>query len=84
MCSSDLMSRRFEIARTISSGNGGLFEPEDGSPPTTTGFPQLSGRLYFTAVEPFLSAQARTALDRASSQLEWNTFLLASPDFNYR
>jgi len=82
--SSGQMSRRFEIARTISSGNGGLFEPEDGSPPTTTGFPQLSGRLYFTAVEPFLSAPARTALDRASSQLEWNTFLLASPDFNYR
>ena len=82
--SSGQISRRFEIARAIGSGNGGLFEPEDGSPPTTTGFPQLSGRLYFTAVEPFLSAHARTALDRAGSQLEWNTFLLASPDFNYR
>jgi hypothetical protein len=82
--SSGQISRRFEIARAIGSGNGGLFEPEDGSPPATTGFPQLSGRLYFTAVEPFLSAHARTALDRAGSQLEWNTFLLASPDFNYR
>jgi uncharacterized protein (DUF1800 family) len=82
--SSGQISRRFEIARAISSGNGGLFEPEDGSPPTTAGFPQLSGRLYFTAVEPFLSTPARTALDRAGSQLEWNTFLLASPDFNYR
>jgi uncharacterized protein (DUF1800 family) len=82
--SSGQISRRFEIARAIGSGNGGLFEPEDGSPPTSTGFPQLSGRLYFTAVEPFLSAHARTALDRAGSQLEWNTFLLASPDFNYR
>jgi uncharacterized protein (DUF1800 family) len=66
------------------SRNGGLFEPEDGSPPATAGFPQLSGRLYFTAIEPFLSTPARTALDRAGSQLEWNTFLLASPDFNYR
>jgi uncharacterized protein (DUF1800 family) len=82
--SSGQISRRFEIARAIGSGNGGLFEPEDGSPSTSTGFPQLSGRLYFTAVEPFLSAHARTALDRAGSQLEWNTFLLASPDFNYR
>jgi len=82
--SSGQISRRFEIARAIGSGNGGLFEPEDGSPPTSAGFPQLSGRLYFTAVEPFLSAHARTALDRAGSQLEWNTFLLASPDFNYR
>jgi uncharacterized protein (DUF1800 family) len=82
--SSGQISRRFEIARSIGSGNGGLFEPEDGSAPTNAGFPQLSGRLYFTAVEPFLSSHARTALDRAGSQLEWNTFLLASPDFNYR
>jgi len=82
--SSGQISRRFEIARAIAAGNGGLFDPEDGTPATSTGFPQLSTKLYFTAVEPFLSANARTALDRASSQLEWNTFLLASPDLNYR
>jgi uncharacterized protein (DUF1800 family) len=82
--SSGQISRRFEIARAIGSGNGGLFEPEDGSPAATTGFPQLSTRLYFAAVEPFLSSNARTALDRAGSQHEWNTYLLASPDFNYR
>jgi uncharacterized protein (DUF1800 family) len=82
--SSGQISRRFEIARTIGSGSSGLFDPEDGTPATTAGFPQLSTRLYFTAVEPFLSANSRTALDRAGSQLEWNTFLLASPDFNYR
>ena len=82
--SSGQISRRFEIARAIGNGNGGLFDPEDGTPTTTSGFPQLSTRLYFSAVEPFLSANARTALSRAGSQLEWNTFLLASPDFNYR
>jgi len=82
--SSGQISRRFEIARAISGGNSGLFEPEDGSAPTTTGFPQLSTRLYFSAIEPFLSANARVALDKAASQLEWNTFLLASPDLNYR
>jgi uncharacterized protein (DUF1800 family) len=82
--SSGQISRRFEIARAIGSGNAGLFDPEDGTPATTTGFPQLSTRLYFTTIEPFLSSNVRTALDRASSQLEWNTFLLASPDFNYR
>jgi uncharacterized protein (DUF1800 family) len=82
--SSGQISRRFEIARAIGNGNGGLFDPEDGTPATTSGFPQLSTRLYYTTVEPFLSANARTALDRAGSQLEWNTFLLASPDFNYR
>ncbi len=81
--SSGQMSRRFEIARAIGAGNAGLFEPEDGSPALTTGFPQLSTRLYFTTVEPFLSVGARSALDRANSQVEWNLYLLASPDFNY-
>lgn len=82
--SSGQISRRFEIARAIGAGNSGLFEPEDGSAPGATGFPQLSTRLYFATFEPHLSAQARTALDRASSQMEWNLYLLASPDFNYR
>jgi uncharacterized protein (DUF1800 family) len=82
--SSGQMARRFEIARAIGGGNAGLFEPEDGSTGNTTGFPQLSTRLYFSAVEPFLSSGTREALERASSQVEWNTFLLASPDLNYR
>ncbi len=81
--SSGQMSRRFEIARSIGSGNAGLFDAEDGGVAPATGFPQLSNRLYFEAVEPFLSARTREALARASSQQEWNTFLLASPDFNY-
>ncbi|MFC5491270.1 DUF1800 domain-containing protein [Dokdonella soli] len=78
------LSRRFDIARAIASGNAGLFDPEDGSSATTTGFPQLSSRLYYAAIEPRLSAPVREALDRANSQQEWNTFLLASPDANYR
>ncbi len=82
--SSGQVSRRFEIARAIGSGNGGLFDPEDGTPATRTGFPQLSTRLYFTAIEPFLSVNTRAALDRSASQLEWNTFLLASPEQSYR
>jgi uncharacterized protein (DUF1800 family) len=77
------MSRRFEIARAIGSGNAGLFDAEEGANPLASGFPQLSGRLYFEALEPFLTANTRTALGRANSQQEWNTFLLASPDFNY-
>ncbi len=81
--SSGQMSRRFEIARAIGAGNAGLFDPENGSPATTTGFPQLSNRLYFEAVEPFLAARTREALSSAASQLEWNTFLLSSPDFSY-
>jgi len=81
--SSGQMSRRFEIARAIGAGNAGLFDPEDGSPATSTGFPQLSNRLYFEAVEPFLAQRTRDALKSANSQLEWNTFLLSSPDFSY-
>jgi hypothetical protein len=39
--------------------------------------------LYFEAVEPFLAVSTRAALDHANSQQEWNTFLLASPEFSY-
>jgi uncharacterized protein (DUF1800 family) len=81
--SSGQMSRRFEIARAIGAGSAGLFDSEDGSAAAAGGFPQLSNRLYFEAVEPFLSAKTRDALARANSQVEWNTFLLSSPDFGY-
>jgi uncharacterized protein (DUF1800 family) len=77
------MSRRFEISRLIGSGNAGLFDPEDGGAAALSGFPQLSNRLYFEAVEPFLAVRTRDALNRANSQQEWNTFLLSSPDFSY-
>jgi uncharacterized protein (DUF1800 family) len=81
--SSGQMSRRFEIARAIGAGNAGLFDSEDASAAAGGGFPQLSNRLYFEAVEPFLAARTREALSRANSQQEWNTFLLSSPDFSY-
>jgi uncharacterized protein (DUF1800 family) len=77
------MSRRFEIARSIGSGSAGLFDADDGSAKGESGFPQLSNRLFFEAVEPFLTANTRNALGRASSQQEWNLFLLSSPDFSY-
>jgi uncharacterized protein (DUF1800 family) len=82
--SSGQMSRRFEIARLIGSGNAGLFDAEEGAAATAGGFPQLSNRLYFEAVEPFLNARTGDALNRANSPQEWNTFLLSSPDFNYQ
>jgi uncharacterized protein (DUF1800 family) len=81
--SSGQMSRRFEIARAIGAGNAGLFDAEDGGASTATGFPQLSNRLYFEAVEPFLAPRTKDALARANSQQEWNTFLLSSPEFSY-
>jgi len=81
--SSGQMSRRFEIARAIGAGNAGLFDPEDGSAANAAGFPQLSNRLYFEAIEPYLAARTKDALNRANSQQEWNTFLLSSPEFSY-
>ncbi|MGA2776684.1 MAG: DUF1800 domain-containing protein [Steroidobacteraceae bacterium] len=81
--SSGQMSRRFEIARAIGSGNAGLFDADEGAAAGAGGFPQLSNRLYFEAVEPFLLPTTRVALNRANSPQEWNTFLLSSPDFSY-
>jgi uncharacterized protein (DUF1800 family) len=82
--SSGQMSRRFEIARNIASGNGGLFEPEDGTPPAITGFPRVASRFYFDMVEPRLSPPTKQALEQAATQQEWNTYVLASPEFNQR
>ena len=82
--SSGQLSRRFEIARVIGAGNANLFEPEDGSPATAAGFPNLSNRLYFDGIQPYLSKPTLVALEQAKSQQEWNTFLLSSPEFNYR
>jgi uncharacterized protein (DUF1800 family) len=77
------MSRRFEIARAIGTGNAHLFDAEDGGGAPGGGFPQLSNRLYYEAIEPFLSASTRAALAQAGSPQEWNTFLLSSPEMNY-
>jgi hypothetical protein len=77
------MSRRFEIARAIGTGNVHLFDAENGGVSTATGFPLLSNRLYYEAIEPYLASGTRRALDQATSPQEWNTFLLASPDMNY-
>jgi hypothetical protein len=83
--SSGQMVRRFEIARAIGGGNAGLFNTEDtNTPGPATGFPLLTSRLFFDAIEPALGARTRDALDRASSQQEWNLILLASPDWMQR
>ena len=82
--SSGQIVRRFEIARAIGSGNAGLFNTEDNKPGPATGFPLLTSRLFFDAIEPALGARTRDALGRTSSQQEWNTMLLASPDWMQR
>lgn len=81
--SSGQMAKRFDIAHAIGTGNNQLFTPV-GSTTRGAGFPMLTTRLYYDAIEPNLSAATRDAVSKATSQQEWNTFLLASPDLNYR
>ncbi|HXA47451.1 MAG TPA: DUF1800 family protein, partial [Burkholderiaceae bacterium] len=82
--SSGQMSKRFEIARAIGGGSAGLFDSDDGTPPMAFGFPMLSNRLFYDAIDNVISVPVKQALDKATSQAEWNAFLLASPDFMYR
>nr|WP_233510919.1 DUF1800 domain-containing protein [Dyella psychrodurans] len=81
--SSGQMAKRFDIARAIGTGNNQLFTPL-GSTARGAGFPMLTTRLYYDAIEPTLSQATHDALVKATSQQEWNTFLLSSPDLNYR
>jgi uncharacterized protein (DUF1800 family) len=82
--SSGQLVRRFEIARAIGSGNAGLFNMDDNTPGPAVGFPMLTTRLFYDTIEPGLTATTREVLNRTSSQQEWNTMLLASPDWMQR
>jgi uncharacterized protein (DUF1800 family) len=82
--SSGQVAKRFEIARSIGSGANHLFDLDEDGQKTRGGFPQLATPTYYATIEPFLAPKTRDALSQATSQQEWNTFLLSSPDFNYR
>jgi uncharacterized protein (DUF1800 family) len=82
--SSGQMVRRFEIARAIGSGSAGLFNGEDNKPGPAVAFPMLTTRLFYDAIEPTLGEKTRNALSRTTSQQEWNTVLLASPEWMLR
>ncbi len=82
------LSKRFDFARVIGSGRNRLFVDDGGANTTNDpppGAPDLQGSaLYRDAIAPRLSDATRDALAKAKSPMEWNTFLLSSPDFNYR
>ena len=44
----------------------------------------LTSRFYYDTIEPALGARTRAALGKTNSQQEWNTVLLASPDWMER
>lgn len=77
------MTTRFEIARAIGSGSAGLFKV-DGEAKDRPAFPQLAHPLYYDGIAPRLTAATQQALAQATSPQEWNTYLLASPDFMHR
>jgi uncharacterized protein (DUF1800 family) len=87
------LARRFEIARRIAAGGAGpiapagvagAFTPTGGAGPLgAQAHASLSSALFITALEPRLSERTRDVLQRASSPVEWNTLVLASPEFNY-
>lgn len=78
------LTTRFEIAKAIGSGSAGLFKTDGPQPTEKPAFPQLANALYFQAIQGTLGSATRAALEQAASPQEWNTFLLASPEFMRR
>jgi uncharacterized protein (DUF1800 family) len=78
------LGKRFDFARVIGSGRNRLFAEGDARPVPREAPDLRSSTLYRAAIAPRLSTRTIDALAKASSPLEWNTFLLSSPDFNYR
>jgi len=73
------MVKRFEVARAIGSGPGGLFEIAQGTP-SRGGFPLFQRPFFWTWREPVLGANTRSVLDQAKSPQEWNLLWMSSPE----
>jgi len=73
------MVKRFEVARAIGSGPGGLFDGEPGTP-SGAGFPLFQRPFFRKWREPLLGAPTRSVLDRATSAQEWNLLWISSPE----
>lgn len=82
--SSGQMTTRFEIARAIGSSNAGLFKGDATMPRERPAFPQLANAMYYQSLSQVLGASTKKTLGEATSPQEWNTLLLASPEFMYR
>ena len=82
------MSVRFEVARAIGSGAGGLFSSPGSTPPPPTPPEAVttspSRVLYAQWLQHQLGPGTRTALAQAGSPQEWATFLLSSPEWMRR
>ncbi len=75
------IEQRFEIARSIGFGYNGLFKPDGVVLPIETTLPDLKSVVTRVRLDATLATPTQAALDQAKSPGEWNTLLLASPDF---
>ena len=78
------MAVRFEIARQIGAGGGGLFKPLGQDSIDHPASPVLQDALFFAGDERDLGAPTQAALSQAASPKDWNTLYLASPEFMRR
>ena len=90
--SSGQLSQRFIVARAIGSGGvlrmgkGKRANQDQADPPRHRAQPPAiaDSMLYQQTLEPRLSTNTQATLAKAASPVQWNTYLLASPEFNYR
>ena len=75
---------RFEIARQIGSGSAGLFKPDGQGAVDRPAFPQIQNALYYQGLSTTLSIPTQSALSQSTSQQDWNTLFLSSPEFMRR
>ena len=80
------MTTRFEIARAIGANGAVLFRHgnDDKAPLEKPPWPALAASPSVRAWEAQLGSSTRAALAQAASAADWNTFLLASPEFMNR
>ncbi len=78
------MATRFDIAKSIAPNNPNLWRTDMQKPPEPAPPSQFFKTLYEDSSVASLSPSTRTALEQAKGAVEWNFFLLASPDFMYR
>lgn len=79
------MAARIELARQMGSAMPQLYHPARAKEkPPERPVPESARKLYGGLLRNALSPGTRKALEQAKTTAEWNTLLLASPDFNSR
>jgi hypothetical protein len=78
------MMARFEVAGAIGGGRASLLSAEGTRAGGAGPIPSLDPELFQSAIAPTLGPRTRDALSRATSEGEWNTVLLAAPEWMRR